>query len=182
MSDRWEPGVAARVDPNHLGLAADSADAILLPHTLEFTPSPHGLLREVDRVLRPDGYLIILSFNPGGAWGMRHLVTPGGYPPGARRLIRKGRLSDWLELLSFDVESPRHYCHLLPISRFSEHGAQPTAAASWLPFLAGGYLISARKRVHPLTPIRPAWRQRRLKVVGGLVEPTTRSHSTRQTG
>ncbi len=177
-----EPGAELITDPGHLALATDSADAVLLPHTLELTPFPHALLREVDRILRPDGHLIILSFNPGSPWGIRHLVTLGGYPPGALRLIRDARLADWLQLLSFDVEPPEHYCHVPPLNRCSETAALPSRAARWLPFLSGGYLINARKRVHPLTPIRPVWTQRRLKVVGGLVEPTTRGQTTRQAG
>ena len=101
----------------------------------------------------------------------------------AQRLIREGRLSDWLELLSFDVEPAGHYAHVPPLNRCTDNAAVPAAAARWLPFLAGGYLINARKRVHPITPIRPVWRQTRLKVVGGLVEPTTRNTTTtRQAG
>ena len=74
---------------------------VILPHTLERIASPHALLREVDRVLRPDGQLIVLSFAPTGLWGVRHLLAPGGYPFGQRRMIREGRLRDWLGLLSF---------------------------------------------------------------------------------
>jgi hypothetical protein len=36
-------------------------------------------------------------------------------------------------------------------------------------------LLRAQKRVHPLTPVRLWRRQPRLRVVGGLVEPTTRA-------
>jgi SAM-dependent methyltransferase len=177
---RQAAGSAMIMDPAHLALATDSADVVLLPHTLEFTPSPHALLREVDRILRPDGHLLILAFNPGGPWGIRHLLTPGGFPPGALRLIGEGRLSDWLQLLSFDVDPVGHYCHVPPLNRCGDTAAVPAGAARWLPFLSGGYLIKARKRIHPLTPIRPVWRQPSLKVVGGLVEPTTRSRSNRQ--
>ena len=42
------------------------------------------------------------------------------------------------------------------------------------PMFAGGYLMKARKRVYTLTPVRPRWRLRSSKVVGGLIEPTTR--------
>ena len=53
-------------------------------------------------------------------------------------------------------------------------------ASRWLPALSGGFLLSAQKRVHPMTPLKPKWHTRRLKVVGGLVEPTTRSSHRRQ--
>lgn len=162
-------------DPAALAIASDSVDAVILPHTLERIPSPHALLREVDRVLRADGQLIVLSFAPTGPWGLRHLLSPAGYPVGQRRMIREGRLRDWLELLSFEVGTARRYCHTLPLEQFRQFGTFPKEdwAHRWLPMLSGGYLLQAQKRVHPLTPIRPVWRQPRLKAVGGL-EPSTR--------
>jgi SAM-dependent methyltransferase len=168
------PDICSHTD--QLAVATDSVDVALLPHTLELIPSPHALLREIDRVLRPDGYLVILSFSPSGPWGFRHLLSRDGYPPGHERMIREGRLRDWLELLSFEVGARERYCHALPIERFAGLGKRGNEnwVGRFLPGLSGGYLLSARKRVHPLTPIRPIWRRGRLKVVGGLVEPTTR--------
>jgi len=174
----WRPGVAADVisDPERLAVASDSVDAVLLPHTLERTSSPHALLREVDRVLRADGTLIVLSFAPGGLWGLRHLLSAHGYPAGREHLIRESRLRDWLELLSFDVPPATRYCHTLPIERFNKLRVLPREdlAQRWLPMFGGGYLLRAQKRVQPLTPIRLWRRQPRLRVVGGL-EPTTRA-------
>jgi SAM-dependent methyltransferase len=175
----WRPGVAADIlsSPEQLAIATDSVDVVLLPHTLERTPSPHALLREVDRVLRPDGHLLVLSFAPGGFWGLRHLLSSRGYPAGRERMIREGRLRDWLELLSFDVPAATRYCHTLPIERFKQLRVLPREewAQRWLPVFSGGYLLKAQKRVQPLTPVRTFRRQPRLRVVGGLVEPTTRS-------
>jgi SAM-dependent methyltransferase len=180
--DGEEPDLVC--DPGRLAVASDSVDAIFLPHTLERTPSPHALLREVDRVLRSDGHLIVLSFVPSGVWGLRHLLARGGYPAGSRRMIREGRLRDWLELLSFDVGAAVSYCHTLPFEQFRRLGTLPRErwAQRWLPMLAGGYLLCAQKRTLPLTPIRAVWTRRRLHVVGGLVEPTTRASRTRVGG
>jgi ubiquinone/menaquinone biosynthesis C-methylase UbiE len=50
---------------------------VLLPHTLEFTDYPHQILREVARVLRPEGQVIIASFNP-GASGVPGVFSAGG--------------------------------------------------------------------------------------------------------
>jgi len=175
----WRPGVQADLisDPEQLAVTSDSVDAVVLPHTLERASSPHALLREVDRVLRPDGHLIVLSFASAGFWGLRHLLSARGYPEGRERVIREGRLRDWLELLSFDVPAATRYCHTLPFETFSQLRFLPReeGAQRWLPFVSGGYLLRAQKRVHPLTPIRMFRRQPRLRVVGGLVEPTTRA-------
>jgi SAM-dependent methyltransferase len=175
----WRPGVSADLisDVEQLAIASDSIDAVLLPHTLERTESPHALLREVDRILRPDGHLLVLSFAPGGLWGLRHLLAARGFPGGRERMIREGRLRDWLQLLSFEVGSATRYCHTLPLERFKQLRLLPREerAQRWLPMLSGGYLLRAQKRVRPLTPVRMWRRAASLRVVGGLVEPTTRS-------
>lgn len=175
----WRPLPAAQVlsDTHALAITTGSVDAVLLPHTLELAPSPHALLREVDRVLRADGRVVVLSFNPNGLWGLRQVASPGGYPPGHRPPMLESRLGDWLKLLSFDIDKRTRYCHTLPLERVRRFGTFPREdwARRWMPVLGGGYLLSARKRAHPMTPIRPRWRRRRLNVVGGLVKPTTNS-------
>ena len=178
----WRADSSADVisDPEELGIASDSIDAVLLPHTLERTESPHALLREVDRILRPDGHLLVLNFSPGGLWGLRHLFAGGGFPMGRARMIREGRLRDWLELLSFEVGTPTRYCHTLPLERFKQLRVLPREerAQRWLPMLSGGYLLRAQKRVRPITPVR-MFKRARLRVVGSLVEPTTRAPVSR---
>lgn len=171
-------------DSTQLAIASDAVDVVLLPHTLELTDSPHSLLREVDRVLRPDGQLIVFGFAPGGLWGLRRVFSAGGYPPGHVHVLRERRLRDWLELLSFEVSAPQRYCHTLPLETLRRFGTPRSEAWAqrWLPFLAGGYLVRAQKRVRVLTPLRPKWREPRLKVVGGLVEPTTRLPHVRPPG
>lgn len=180
----WRAGFTAdvRSHTDRLAVASDSIDVVILPHTLELIPSPHALLREVGRVLRSDGHLVVLSFRPSGPWGVRHALSRHGYPPGHQRLIREGRLRDWLELLSFAVGTRVRYCHTLPFEQIMRFGTLPNErwAGRWLPGLGGGYLLSAQKRVYPLTPSRRSWHRRHLKVVGGLVEPTTRASQRRQ--
>lgn len=175
----WRPGTAADVlmQPSRLSFAPDSVDAVILPHTLELAHSPHALLREVERILRADGHLIVLSFEPAGLWGLRNLVSRRGYPCAHRQLIRERRLRDWLQLLSFAVGPAQHYCHTWPVTRFAYFGTAPEEswASRWLPFLGAGHCVAAQKRVLPLTPIRHLWRPRRLRVVGGLVEPSANS-------
>jgi SAM-dependent methyltransferase len=172
----WRPEAAADVlmQANRLSIAPDSVDAVILPHTLELVPSPHALLREVGRILRADGHLIVLSFEANGLWGLRNLMSRRGYPCPLNQLIRERRLRDWLELLSFAVGPAQRYCHTLPLTRFAYFGKSPEEswAARWLPFLGAGTCVAAQKRVFPLTPVRHLWRPSRLRVVGGLVEPS----------
>src|SRR5690606_29601327 len=57
---RMDSGADVVCDTAALAIPSDSVDAVILPHTLERIPSPHALLREVDRVLRADGQIIVL--------------------------------------------------------------------------------------------------------------------------
>ncbi|MGB5344839.1 MAG: methyltransferase domain-containing protein [Woeseia sp.] len=161
--------------PDRLPLEHDSVDAILLPHTLEFSRRPHAILREVHRVLRADGQLLILGFKPGGLWGLRRLIPGAAMPPEAETLISDRQLSDWLKLLDLHILGTRPYFFRwpLPTRRLSEAQHWEHRGRSWWPELAACYMLSAQKRVAPLTLIRKPWRAKP-KVVGGLVEPSTR--------
>lgn len=172
---RADGGASAmiRSRTDSLAVASDSVDAVLLPHTLEYEPDPHEILREVGRILSGEGHLVVLGFRPLSSWGVRHLFAKHGFPPGTQRLIGERRLRDWLKLLGFEIVDSRRYLFALPWTAASPEGFfERTGERVW-PMFAGAYMIKARKRVYALTPIRPRWRLRP-KVVGGLIEPTTR--------
>jgi len=170
------PG-AVRAQYDALPIASGSVEAVLLPHTLEYAPRPHELLREVDRVLMGEGQALVCGFNPLGPWGLRHRVSGGSFPPPADRLMSEGRLRDWLRLLGFEVVSVRRYLFAPPWSqrpRRDGHGWLERRGPVLAPPLAGAYLVRACKRVHCITPIRPVWNRART-VVGGIAEPTPRN-------
>ena len=160
---------------HRLPIDSDSIDAVLLPHTLDYSDRPHAVLREVDRVLRRDGRVIILGFKPGGLWGLRRLIPGAGMPPGADYLISDRRLKDWLQLLDMRIQGASRYFFRWPLPRNAVGGADKWERRGqvWWPELAACYMLSAQKRVSTMTPVRPLWR-RKPKVVAGLAEPSTR--------
>ncbi|MFM1886561.1 MAG: hypothetical protein RL026_1718 [Pseudomonadota bacterium] len=143
--------------PAALPLPAASVDAVLLPHTLEFVPDPHAVVREADRVLVGDGRLLVLGFCRGSLWGARAALAPRqGYPPGLRQLLPERRVRDWLALLGYEMTLTHHHLPYRPWTR--------------------AWLLSARKRLYTPTPLRPrlAWglRRRRRALVP---QPTSRN-------
>ncbi len=174
--DAHGPG-AIRAELHHLPIASASVEAVLLPHTLEYAPNPHELLREVERVMVGEGHVLVCGFNPRGPWGVRHLVSRHRFPPPAVRLMSETRVRDWLRLLGFEVVHAQRYFFAPPWSQ-----ALPGRSRGWLerrgpvlaPPLAGAYLLKARKRLPTLTPIRPV-RSRRPVVVVAAPEPTSRN-------
>lgn len=174
-----EPG--ARGDfvshASSLAVQSGSVDVVLLPHTLEFEPEPHEVIREVDRVLVGEGHLLVLGFEPLSWWALRHRVSERGFPPGLDHMLSRGRLRDWLRLLGFDVLEVHRFLHTLPVARL--HGGaierRLESTGQWLGGQFGSaYLLKAKKRVYSLTPIRPKRRRAGRSLVGALVEPTTR--------
>jgi ubiquinone/menaquinone biosynthesis C-methylase UbiE len=145
----------------------DSVDAVLLPHTLELTTAPHAVLREVHRVLRPNGKLIVLGFNPFSLWGLRHRFSPRGFPPEIRRQISRHRLSDWLQLLNLRVDG------ISGCYASASAGRAGKLLRRW-EWIASAYQLVAIKETIPMTVIRPRLR-RRTSLVRGLVNPTTRN-------
>lgn len=169
--------VAVHSRADALPIASDSVDAVLLPHTLEYEPEPHDILREVERILAGEGHVIVLGFRPFSSWGLRHAWSRQGFPPGIERLISEGRLRDWLKLLGFEVVEARRYLFTWPWGPAAPRGLPLLESAGerlW-PFLAGAYLLKARKRVYSQTPVRLSWRKRARVVGGGLLEPTRRN-------
>jgi SAM-dependent methyltransferase len=178
-----EPGAQGDVvsHATQLAVLSGSVDVVILPHTLEFEPEPHGVLREVDRILVGEGHVLVLGFEPWGPWALRHRLSRQGFPPGLDRILSQSRLRDWLTLLGFEVESVGRYLHAVPFARLEgrklgrglERASRWLAARAPLVNPAGAYLLTAKKRVYTLTPVRRA-RRHAARVAGALVEPTRR--------
>jgi SAM-dependent methyltransferase len=159
---------------SQLPIANGAVDAVLLPHTLEFETDPFAVVREADRVLAGEGHLLVLGFRPFSLWGFRSRAISRGYPPGLRRMLGARRVTDWLELLGYDVGLTRSYLFTPPWGTVVSRPGEPSGLLrrGWIkPWPAGAYLLKARKRVYTLTPIRPRVRER--QPIGGLVKPTT---------
>src|SRR5256886_703348 len=112
-----EPGCGLRSEPVQLPLAAQSIDLLALPHVLEFSAQPHAILREAERVLMPEGSIVISGFNPLSLWGApRPLRRDRRQVPCGGRFIGLLRLKDWLALLGFELTGGRFGCSAPPVS------------------------------------------------------------------
>lgn len=168
---------SALIDPEHLPVLSKSVDAVLLPHTLEFTRSPHTVLREVNRVLNDRGRLFVLGFSPWSSWGLRNRLglRPRSFPAGAR-FHSVGRLCDWLSLLDFEVTQVRRFGIGFPWMGPRTMGG-PWSPGSLLAPFAEGYLLVARKRVIPITLVGRT-RRAQIKSLVGVAAPAAQSQAT----
>jgi SAM-dependent methyltransferase len=173
------PGLQAAAEPAWLPIASDSVDAVLLPHTLDLVTDPQAALREVERVLIPEGRVVVVGFNAfslWGAWGL--LGQRRGRVPWCGRFLTPFRVRDWLTLLGFDVEDQEMLVFRPPWRRTALRKGAPlmdALGAQFWPLLGGVYVIRGVKRVATLTPLRLSWARRRTLVPGGAVEPAPRT-------
>lgn len=160
-------GSAGRVygTVEELPFDARSVDLMLLPHTLEFSEDPHQVLREVSRVLTPEGHAVILGFNPFSLWGLWRLAARRQRAmPWSGHFLQLNRLKDWFKLLGFELvqgsmlyyRPPLHSETSMDRLRFLEK-----AGDRWWPMAGAVYLLVAKKRVLGMTPLRPEWRTTR---------------------
>ena len=139
-----------------------SVDLVLLPHTLEFSPDPHQVLREVQRVLAPEGHVVILGFNPFSFWGLwRLFARRSGRIPWCGQFLHLARVKDWLALLEFEPTQGKMLYYRPPLvnARIRERFFfLEKTGDRWWPMAAGVYLLVAKKRVPGMTALRPVWK------------------------
>ena len=153
--------IALHCDFDALPFPNQSLDLVVLPHTLELSRDPHLSLREVERVLMPEGRVMIVGFNPASMWGLRQrlgraraAIGLGGrgalFLPRAGELLGYWRVRDWLRLLSFEIEGGRFGCFRPPYAsaRWLERSAWMEGVGQrWWPVFGAVYFLVAVKRV-----------------------------------
>lgn len=143
-------------------LLEHAADVVVLQHGLDFCLSPHGLLREAARSVRPGGHLLVVGINPLSPWGMRHLFARDALQQA--RCIAPRRLCDWLNLLGFALEKARFGCYRPPLASVAwQHRLRALErwGNAWQWPGGGFYVLVARKMVVGLRPLRQAPRESR---------------------
>lgn len=161
-----------------LPLATDGVDGVLLFHALDFSIEPHQVLREAERILIPEGRILIVGYNPWSICGLKKLLHfRSREAPWIGHFFSSRRVEDWLYLLGFEIEATEYlYC------RQTGDDLKISPYRNLLAWIRQGnwsmarcvYVIEAVKRSRTLTPIRPKWKLRK-KVLPAAVEPTTRN-------
>lgn len=148
----------AQCDFDQLPFDSESMDVVVLHHAHEFVPNPHAVLRELQRVVIPNGLLVVIGFNP---WSLLGLYSNIGrfYSRSIwqNHLIAAGRMKDWLSLLGFETEQCQ-YGHHFP--ELLDRTRQPLArqfSRHWP--LGNFYIMSAIKHQAGVTPLKPRWQQ-----------------------
>ncbi len=170
-------GHALVSEPDYLAVANESMDAVILHHVLEFSPNPHQILREAQRVLASGGSLFVLGFNPWSLWSLKRWFSLSNQAPWRGSYLSHSRVSDWLNLLDFRLQDMQFGFFKFPVNnlkliasceRLERYGQKYNC------FLGGFYVMVARKQVAGLTPLSTGKIRRRI-IPFPVTEPTARS-------
>ena len=154
---------AVRAAHAALPFQSDSIDYAAAAHALEFAGDPHGVLREIARVLRADGRLALAMFNPYSLVGLKSQLDTTGEFPNHGRMIPLAKIKDWLSLLDFRIEEGE--CAVYGTGNGSRRAGGGTgwvdhAGARWWPLMGSVIFLVARKRVIGMNVILPEWKRR----------------------
>ncbi len=155
-----------------LPMASGSVDVVVLPHSLELVDNPRQLLAEACRIIKPEGHLLICGFNPYSFWGLSKLLHPKANKLPALHSVLQGTLKKWLQLSDFELVKQSNALYSPPVENrrilknlgflewLGKHSHLPYGAV---------YILMARAKVIPLTPIRLRWKQG----IAGMRIPTS---------
>jgi SAM-dependent methyltransferase len=157
------------VDETDLPLIDEIADRILLVHMLEWSEKSRELLREIWRVLAPNGKLLLIVPNRRGLWA-RVDTTPFGYGSPFSRT----QLAHLLKEAMFSPEEWQYALYMPPFNwrvllrwpLFWER----LGLVLW-PTFSGVIMVEATKQVYAAVPVREAKMRRRIVPVPAGVTP-----------
>jgi SAM-dependent methyltransferase len=150
----WPPAEAsstALVFEEELPLPDSAVDRILLVHALEHAEDPRETLKEMWRVLAPNGRLVIIVPNRRGLWARFEHTPFGSGRPYSRsqltRLLRETNFTPgpWSEALYFAPSSRR--LMMRPSALIERLGRR-----LW-PMFSGVLIVEAQKRVYQGLPV-----------------------------
>ena len=145
-----------------LPIETDNIDLVVASHVLEFSREPHQVLREIDRILVPEGHCILIGFNPFSLLRMGRFLKPALYKktmPFKMRAVY--RVRDWFSLLGYEVLDV-HYFGFRPDVRNKRLFArlqwlENLAEKAW-PVLGNLYMLHVKKQVLAMRPYKKVWK------------------------
>jgi SAM-dependent methyltransferase len=139
---------SALVDEHDLPLLESAIDVALVIHALEFTDAPDELLKEIWRVLAPQGRLVLVVPNRRGLWA-RFDTSPFGYG----QPYSRPQLAALLKDNQFSVISWSHALYFPPSTMGTILSAAPAFeefGSRLMPALSGVIVVEAVKQVYAI--------------------------------
>ncbi|ODS23851.1 hypothetical protein AB835_06825 [Candidatus Endobugula sertula] len=137
----------------------DAIDVCLLHHVLDYSENPQQLLREVTRVTMPNGYIVIVGFNPFSSMGLLRplacLLSRSEH--WHYRQLRVGRLMVWFQVLGLDMLHCHHGYYGLPMKKHYSDYVEKVGRRILSSF-GSFYILVVRKTMTPMTMMKLPWK------------------------
>ncbi|QTR49978.1 class I SAM-dependent methyltransferase [Candidatus Thiothrix anitrata] len=166
--------VNAMAHPDYLPITPSNVDLVVASHSLDCSQQPHQVLREIERVLVPEGHCILVGFNPLSLRGIGQWRYAGRQQHLPCRMYSSRRVHDWLGVLGFEVletvtagfwpafGGDRVFQHTRWLERLGDR---------FQPGVGSVYLIHAQKKVSNRTPLLPSRKVTPVLRPGIIVNP-----------
>lgn len=138
----------ALVDETELPLLESTVDVVLVVHGLELSQSPGEMLREIWRVLAPQGRLLLVIPNRRGLWA-RFDSSPFGHG----QPFSRPQIADLLKECQFSIVACLPALYFPPSGRgmfMSSAAAMEGVGQRLMPMLSGVLIIEAVKQVYAI--------------------------------
>ncbi len=179
VDDAQTPSVGSKLLrglTNALPFKSESVDMLILPHLLDFDLHKHQVLREAERILKPEGKLVVLGFNPWNIYiNLQYMRRRDKHSPWHPSLLSRTKLADWLSLLNFEVEIAAGFdfdAMRIGDGHAEQRKYQLTTAA---------YAIRAIKRCYHLIPLTPVRKYQSKIAMAKLIDTTVRQYNYDET-
>jgi len=144
----------------------------IVPHMIEFVPEPQILLNEIWTSLIPNGYVVIISFNPYSLWGLYRKLKREHSIPYVGHYYSSRKIASMLKSADFHVDEI--VCCSFSLPRLEKQSRR--ARNRWLAFAQLAWpssgnvnIFLARKTLAGVTPLTIEWNFR--KYAKSITEP-----------
>lgn len=152
-----------------LPIQSESIDLAIVPHLIEFDVNRFQTMREIERVLKPEGDVVIISFNPLNIWvRMQSLWNKKMSDTWQSYFISRVRMADWLKLLNFEIKTTSELTidSIVTTPERFKLGKRT--------FFSMAYGVRAVKRQYTLIPLTPVKTKSRKFISAAIgAEPST---------
>lgn len=179
LTPEWDTESGVIANETCLPLAENSIDLVVLPHSLAFSPNPQGVLAEVNRILVPEGHVVVIGFNAMSLWGIWRMWRRfSEQVPWSGQFISMLCAQRYLRQLGFQIIYGSSFFHRPPLR--TQHALNrwqflETMGQLSISYPGGIYLLVAKKEVSSLMPIKPIWRYKNFVIGKRLVQPTPKT-------
>ena len=161
-----------KAEIENLPFQNSSIDLFVLVHSLEINKDPHAVFREINRILKEDGEIIITSFNKMSFIGLFNYLPVDSIFKN-KNYIRISRLEDWAKLFSYQINRIMNINKIPPFNNkkiLKYLGFLNNTIFSKINFFGNSYILYAKKNTYKFISLKN-WHKKNNIILGKFSKP-----------